>query len=124
MMNNQEDVQGDELGDSQQSYIVNANNDTKDKTEVQEAPISPIEITANKRSQDEIDEEYQDEINNDMNNKYGERSGTYNHRSRKLPNLPRQYRELHDMLKVQKQLCQVHHTLLTQYGVNKGLILY
>ena len=87
--NDQENVQEDEVGSSQESNITNANNDTKEETEVQDAPIEHIKSTTNKRSQYKINEEYRDEINNDMNNKYGERGGTYNLRSRKLPKLSR-----------------------------------
>ena len=54
--NAQDFFQEDEVGDSQQSYIANSNNKTKEKTEVQEVPIDPIEIITNKRSQDKINE--------------------------------------------------------------------
>ena len=59
-----------------------------------------------------------------MNKKYGERSGIYNLTSRKLPMLPREYGKLHAVLHVEEQLWQMHHTLLAQYWVNKGLRLY
>ena len=104
--------------------ITNANNDTKEENEVQEAPKTPIESTTKKISQDGINEESQDEINKDMNKKYGERSGIYNLTPRKLPMLPREYGKLHAVLHVEEQLWQMHHTLLAQYWVNKGLRLY
>ena len=118
--NYQENVQEDEVGDSRESNITH----TTEETEVQKETIAPIESTTKKRSQDNIDEESQDEIKNDMNKKYVELSGTYNLRYRKRPRIPREYGELHAMLNVQEQFCQVHHTLLTKYGVNKGIILY
>ena len=71
--------------------FTNDNNYNKEETKVQEAPISLIEINNNKRYQDEIEKESQDEINNEMKNKLGERSLKYNLRSRKHPNLPIQY---------------------------------
>ena len=59
-----------------------------------------------------------------MNYKYIEHSGTHNLRPRKLPNLPRQYGEVHAMMYVQEQCCKVNHTLLSKYGATKGLRLY
>ena len=89
--NDQEDVQEDEVGDSQESDITNSNNYNKEETDVQEAHVTPIESTTNKRSQGDINEEYQDGNNNKMNDKYGECSGIYNLISRKIQNLPIQY---------------------------------
>ena len=67
---NLEYVQEIEVGDSQELDITNNNNDTNEETEVQEAHISPIKSTTNKRYQDMTNKESQDQINNDMNEKY------------------------------------------------------
>ena len=51
MVNNQESIQQDMVDNSQEFDIKNSNNDTKEDTEVQEAPIASIERTTNKISQ-------------------------------------------------------------------------
>ena len=90
-MNYQDIFQEDEVGDSQESDITNSNNYNKEETDVQEAHVTPIESTTNKRFQGGINEEHQDGISNKMNNKYGKCSGIYNLISSQIQNLPIQY---------------------------------
>lgn len=93
----------DDGGDEEQEQEIEPDNNEQNDDEVEDV--------ADNESEDNNDDSYEEEdadINNNMDQKYGARTGAYNLRARK----PRDYGHLHTTLE---------HTCMTQFSVKKGI---